>query len=75
MYDSVSKADTDVYKRQTKQRKLILDYIDKKNEPLSGQAIYDDLKKEMAIDLSTVYRLSLIHIFLFQGRLDFGFYL
>lgn len=42
--------------RITKQRKLILDYIDKKNEPVSGQAIYDDLKKEMAIDLSTVYR-------------------
>lgn len=32
--------------RITKQRKLILDYIDKKNEPVSGQAIYDDLKKK-----------------------------
>ena len=42
--------------RITKQRRLILDYIDKKNEPVSSQEIYDDLKKEMAIDLSTVYR-------------------
>ena len=42
--------------RITKQRRLILDYIDKKNEPVSGQEIYDDLQKEMAIDLSTVYR-------------------
>lgn len=42
--------------RITKQRKLILDYIDKKNEPVSSQEIYDDLQEVIAIDLSTVYR-------------------
>lgn len=42
--------------RITKQRRLILDYIDKEDKPISGQEIYDDLQKEMAIDLSTIYR-------------------
>lgn len=42
--------------RITKQRKLILDYIDKKNEPVSSQEIYDDLQEVIPIDLSTVYR-------------------
>ena len=42
--------------RITKQRRLILDYIEKKDKPISGQEIYDDLHQEMAIDLSTIYR-------------------
>ncbi|WP_296111721.1 Fur family transcriptional regulator [uncultured Anaerococcus sp.] len=42
--------------RITKQRRLILEYIDKKNEPVSGQEIYLDLQDKMAMDLSTVYR-------------------
>ena len=42
--------------RITKQRRLILNYIDKEDKPISGQEIYDDLQKEMAIDLSTIYR-------------------
>lgn len=42
--------------RITKQRRLILDYIDKEDKPISGQEIYDDLQKEIAIDLSTIYR-------------------
>ncbi len=42
--------------RITKQRRLILDYIDKEDKPISGQEIYDDLQKEMSIDLSTIYR-------------------
>ena len=42
--------------RITKQRRLILDYIDKEDKPISGQEIYDDLRQEMAIDLSTIYR-------------------
>lgn len=42
--------------RITKQRRLILDYINKKNKPVSSQEIYDDLQKDNALDLSTVYR-------------------
>lgn len=42
--------------RITKQRKLILDFIDKQDKPVSSQDIYDNIKDMMKLDLSTVYR-------------------
>ena len=42
--------------RITKQRKLILDFIEKKDKPVSSQDIYDEINGEINIDLSTVYR-------------------
>ena len=42
--------------RITKQRNLILDFINQTNKPVSGQEIYDSLREKMKIDLSTIYR-------------------
>lgn len=42
--------------RITKARRIILEYILEADSPVSSQNIYDGIKDELAIDLSTIYR-------------------
>lgn len=42
--------------RITKARRIILEYILEADRPVSSQNIYDGIKDELAIDLSTIYR-------------------
>ena len=40
----------------TKNRKIILEFLQKEENPISAEELFDKLKRENEIDLSTIYR-------------------